>query len=39
MHKNTETDLGSRGQTKDPNQGRCLSRLYNKRNGLKTELI
>ncbi len=39
MQENAKTDLGSRGQTKDPNRGRCLGGLYNKRNNLKMELI
>ena len=34
-HKIAKVDLGSRGQTKDLNKRRYLSRLYSKRNGLK----
>ncbi len=34
-----EADLGSRGQTKDFSRERRLSRLYNKRNGLRIGLI
>jgi len=39
MYKNAEADLGNKGQTKDFSRERHLSKLYNKRNGLKTELI
>jgi len=39
MYGNAGVDLGSRGQTKDPNRGRHLSGLYSKKNGLKMELI
>jgi len=34
-----EVDLGSRGQTKDLNKRRYLSRLYSKRNSLKRGYI
>ena len=39
IHKTVKADLGSRGQTKDSNKERCLSGLYNKRNGLKMGLV
>ena len=39
MRENAEADLGSRGQTKDSSRERRLSKLYNKKNSLRTELI
>ena len=39
IRKNVEIDLGSKGQTKDFSKERYLSRLYNKKNGLRIELI
>ena len=37
--KTIKASPGSRGQTKDLSRRRCLSGLYNKRNGLLKELI
>ena len=39
IYKIAEVDLRSRGQTKDFSRERRLSRLYNKRNGLRIGLI
>ena len=39
IYKNIKVDLGSRGQTKDFSRERHLSKLYNKRNGLRIGLV
>ncbi len=39
MRENVKADLRSRGQTKDFNRERHLSRLYSKRNSLRMGLI
>ena len=39
IYKNVGADLGSKGQTKDLSKGRHLSGLYNKKSGLKKELV
>ena len=39
MYENAKVDLGSKGQTRDFSRERHLSKLYNKKNGLKREYI